>query len=442
MNTQSLAQGASIPASSASSSGAATPAHSVLAPNTGTDALLFKDDPQFWFEISRLFGAADYGGALFGEVIAIAKNIKSGDYDSWYDANNAFADRLAEEAAGQLRRGHKISARDNYLRACSYYRSAEFFLHANPEDPRVKRAYERSVACYKAAGALFTPAIEPVEIPYEGTTLPGYFHPVDNSGMPRPTLVLDNGFDGSAEEMHWMGARAAVERGFNVLVFDGPGQFGTVHRQGLHFRPDWENVVTPVVDYVLTRKDVNPRKIALHCVSLGGYLAPRAAAFEHRLAACISDDGVYDYGIAQLSGIPADKREAVLAALSAPSAPQLDAMLENAMKTNSVARWAFTHGMYAFGVDTPRAYLAAAQAFHMRDGIAEQIKCPTLVCEAEKDLFFQGQAQQLFDHLTCPKTLMRFTDAEGAGAHCEAGASRLAYGRMYDWLDETLSAAN
>jgi hypothetical protein len=115
-------------------------------------------------------------------------------------------------------------------------------------------------------------------------------------------------------------------------------------------------------------------------------------------------------------------------------------MLENAMKTNSVARWAFTHGMYAFGVDTPRAYLAAAQAFHMRDGIAEQIKCPTLVCEAEKDLFFQGQAQQLIDHLTCPKTLMRFTDAEGAGAHCEAGASRLAYGRMYDWLDETWSA--
>jgi hypothetical protein len=60
---------------------------------------------------SRLFGAADYGGALFGEVIAIAKNIKSGDYDSWYDANNTFADRLADEAAGQLRKGHKISAR-------------------------------------------------------------------------------------------------------------------------------------------------------------------------------------------------------------------------------------------------------------------------------------------------------------------------------------------
>ena len=83
--------------------------------------------------------------------------------------------------------------------------------------------------------------------------------------------------------------------------------------------------------------------------------------------------------------------------------------------------------------------VAAAQAYHLRGGIAEQIQCPTLVCDAEKDLFFNGQAQQLYDHLTCRKTLMKFTDAEGAGAHCEVGASRLAFARMYDWLDETLS---
>jgi predicted alpha/beta-fold hydrolase len=151
-------------------------------------------------------------------------------------------------------------------------------LRANPNDPRVKRAFERSVASYKAAAALFTPAIDAVEIPYEGTTLPGYFHAAVDSGTPHPTLVLNTGFDGSAEEMHWMGARAAVERGYTVLVFDGPGQFGTVHRQKLHFRPDWEKVGTPVVDYALTRKDVHPRIIALHGVSLGGYLAPRARA--------------------------------------------------------------------------------------------------------------------------------------------------------------------
>lgn len=438
MSHRHLSQTASTVASVSTDGGASKP-QSFLPDNAGTDALLFKDNPEFWFETVRLFGAAEYGGALFGEVIAITRNIKSGDYDSWYDAHSAVADRLADEAAAQLKKGHTISARDNYLRACSYYRSAEFFLHANPDDPRMKRAFERTTACYRQAAALFTPAIQAVEIPFEGTTLAGYFHPADASGAPRQTLILNNGFDGSPEEMHWNGARAAVERGFNVLVFDGPGQFASVHRQGLHFRGDWETVVTPVVDYLLTRKDVDPKKIAIHGESLGGYLAPRAAAFEHRLAACIADDGLYDYGATHLSAIPAEKRDAVLAALSAPDSPELDAMLENAMTTSSVARWAFTHGMYAFGVDTPRAYLAATQSFHLRDGIAGQIKCPTLVCDAEKDLFFQGQAKQLFDHLSCPKTMMKFTDAEGAGAHCQMGAGRLAYGRMYDWLNEVLA---
>src|ERR1700761_6170438 len=184
MNTHMLAQSASILAESASPPGLTAQPKPAPPSGSGTEALLFKDDPQFWFEISRLFGAAEYGGASFGEVIAIAKDIKSGDYDSWWDVHSAFADRLANEANIQLEKGHKISARDNYLRACSYYRSAEFFLHANANDPRVKRGYERSVACYKAAAALFTPAIEPVEIPYEGTTLPGYFHRADDTGKP------------------------------------------------------------------------------------------------------------------------------------------------------------------------------------------------------------------------------------------------------------------
>lgn len=302
------------------------------------------------------------------------------------------------------------------------------------------RAFERSVACYRASAALFAPAIEPLEIPYEGTTLLGYFHAPAGPARRRPTILVNNGFDGSAEEMHWGAARAAVDRGWNALVFDGPGQFAAVHRAKLYFRPDWEKVVTPVVDFALKRPDVDPRRIALHGISFGGYLAPRAVAFERRIAACIADDGVYDYGAAQLSGVPEASRAQVKAALSAPSAPQLDARLQQMMKANSVARWAFTQGMYAMGVASPRAYLAAAQAYHLRGGIAEQIQCPTLVCDAEKDLFFNGQAQQLYDHLTCRKTLMKFTDAEGAGAHCEVGASRLAFARMYDWLDETLSA--
>src|SRR5262249_61764771 len=133
-----------------------------------------------------------------------------------------------------------------------------------------------------------TPLTDPGETPYAAATLPGSLHLADASAPRRPLLIMHSGFDGSAEEMHWSGARAAVERGYNVLAFDGPGQFGPIHRQGLTFRPDWEKVVGPVLDYALTRtQQVDGARIALMGVSMGGLLAPRAAAFEKRRAACI-----------------------------------------------------------------------------------------------------------------------------------------------------------
>jgi pimeloyl-ACP methyl ester carboxylesterase len=398
---------------------------------------LFPDNIQFWYEIVRAFGAASYGGSEFGEVMATAARITSGDVDSWYDAWNRTAERVASEAADQLKSGHRISARDSFLRAAGYHRASEFFLHGNPRDPRIRNAYEKSVSCYRACASLFDPSIEPVEIPYEGTTLPGYLHRVDGSGAPRPIVLMHSGFDGSAEEMHVDGARAAVERGYNVLAFDGPGQYGPLHREGLTFRPEWEKVVTPVVDFVVKLPGIDLQKIALMGVSLGGELAPRAAAYEKRIAALIANDGVYDYGAANLSNVPPEKRQAMEELLLAKDAPELDRMIATSMKNSPITDWAIAHGMYAMGASSPRAYLAATLDFNLRNGVAEAISCPTLICEAEGDIFFRGQPQQLFDHLTCPKTLVRFTKEEGAGAHCQVGAARLAFARIYDWLDQT-----
>jgi len=402
---------------------------------------IFPDNIQFWFEAKRAFGASSYGGSEFGEVLATTQRIVSGDSDSWYDEWNAIGERISKEAEKQLTRGHRISARDGFLRASTYYRTSEFFLHENPSDPRIFKAYKESVRCYKACAALFDPPIQPVEIPYENTTLPGYFHRVDDSGRKRPLLIIHSGFDGSCEEIHVDGGRAAVERGYNVLTFDGPGQFGPLHREHLTFRTDWEKVVTPVVDFALKLPEVDASKIALMGISLGGYLAPRAAAFEKRISALIADDGVYDYGRANLGFVPPEQWDEVVAAIKAKDALEMDKALEAAMKQSPVAAWALTHGMYCMGAKSPRAYLAAALEFHLRDGIAEKISCPTLVCDAEDDMFFRGQPQQLYDHLTCPKMLMRFTNSEGAGAHCQVGAARLAFGRMYDWLDETFGIA-
>lgn len=412
------------------------PAH---APQAAAIPPLFADDVQFWFETQRAFGAAEYGGSQFGEVLAVASRITPGDYDSWFEEWNAAADRIASEAGDQAERHHRISARDSFLRAAIYYQASEFFLHGNPQDPRIARAYRLSVDCYKQCAQRYDPAIEPVEIPFENTTLPGYFHRADNSPTPRPTLIVNTGFDGSAEEMHVVGARAGVERGYNVLAFDGPGQYGPLHRAGLVFRPDWEKVVTPVVDFALSRAYVDRNRIALMGVSLGGYLAPRAAAFEHRLAALIANDGLYDFGARYRAAVPPENWETFEKALRAEEAPQLDETLKARIQASPTTRWAFAHGMWAMGAKSPRAFIAKALEYNLRGGVAEAIRCPTLVCEAEDDLFFKGQPRELYDHLTCRKAMILFTKAEGGGAHCQIGASRLAFARIFDWLEETMA---
>ncbi|QNJ94964.1 alpha/beta fold hydrolase [Mycolicibacterium fluoranthenivorans] len=405
------------------------------------EPVLFPDDTSFWFETLRVLGAAAYGGADIGEVLVTAQAITAGDYDSWYDQWLATADRIAAEAEKAQAAGHLVSARDGLLRASNYYRSADFYLHGNPDDPRIRHAYGRARDCFTSAAALFDPPVTPVQIPYEGTVLRGYFYPAIGRGgdtEPRPTIVMHSGFDGTCEEMHFLGAAAAQERGYHVFTFDGPGQPAALHFDGLVFRPDWEHVVTPVLDWVRDQPGVDPGKVALFGASMGGLLAPRAAAFEQRLAACIAFDGVYDMGLTAVTWMPGSRAD-IQAVLRAESAPEVDAMIGQLMAANPNIRWAATHGQYAMGVHSPRAFFASMLDYTLADGIAEQITCPTLVCEAAADIFFEGQPQLLFDHLTCPKQLLEFTEAEGAGAHCQVGAGRLAFARIYDWLDDIMA---
>ncbi|WP_157845374.1 TIGR03086 family metal-binding protein [Kitasatospora phosalacinea] len=402
------------------------------------EPIFFSGNPSFWYETLRTLGHIAYGGADFGEVATTAQRITPGDYDSWHDQWLATADRVAERARTSRAGGHRVSARDGFLRASNYYRCAEFFLQGNAADPRIRHAYDASVACFRTAAKLSTPTIEPIEIPYEDTTLPGYLYHPDDSGLPRPTVVMFNGFDGTAEEMHFFGAAAAVERGYTVLVFDGPGQPGTRHRQGLTFRPDWENVVTPVLDHAVTLPGVDPERTALLGASMGGYLAPRAAAFDRRIAAVVALDGVFDLGDISTAPLALPRAEAERR-LRAAHDPGLDTVIETAMAAAPTLTWAIEHGMFAMGTDSPRAFCAAYLDYHLREGIAERISCPVLVCSGEDDGFFKGQPEKLYSHLTCERTFMAFTEEEGAEAHCQSGAQRLAFARVYDWLDAVMT---
>ncbi|MGW2649842.1 alpha/beta hydrolase family protein [Streptomyces sp. NPDC001393] len=382
------------------------------------------DDESFSFEALRAAGYAAYAGADLGEVLVTCRQIPEGDEEAWSAQWAATAARIERIGRDALAAGHRVSAREALLRASNYYRTADFYRRENPaadaESARLAKASQQTFA--DAAALLDTPA-RALRIPYEDTTLPGYLFLADDSGTPRPTVLFHGGYDSTLEEDYFALAAGALRRGYNVIAFDGPGQGSTVREQGLHFRPDWEAVVTPVVDFALTAPEVDGERLVLIGMSLDGYLAARAAAFEHRLAACVLYDGVYDF-------------HAVIAA-TAGRAAALPGGMEALMAQDTMVRWVVRNGRWTFGVSGIDELVKATEEYTMA-GIADQITCPTLVLEAENDQFFKGQPQRLFDELTCQKELISFREDEGAGEHCHEGAMFLFHQRTFDWLDTLL----
>jgi len=331
-----------------------------------------------------------------------------------------------------------------YYRAATYYRTAEFFLHGDPADPRIVETWEKSRETFRDALALDAVRYEIVAIPYENTTLPGYVYSVDDSGTPRPLLIVQTGFDGCQEELHPY-AMEGVRRGYNVLTFEGPGQGEVIRVRHIPFRPDWENVIGPVVDYAAGRPDVDEDRIALWGISLGGYLAPRGAAYEPRIAALVADPGTYDVGQTLLrslqegGGAPADMTEEDLQEWLQADPAVFNNALRDAMAHDTGIRWLNENGMFVFNAGSPAEFWAKWMDFSLV-GIAEEIRCPTLVCAGAADhLDPDGvQAQALFDHLTCERDLMVFSDDYGAGSHCQFGAFGQSFAATFDWLDDQM----
>ncbi|MDV3130314.1 alpha/beta hydrolase [Mycobacterium sp. 21AC1] len=405
-------------------------------------AVFFHEDPQFDFEFIRTMGQTSYGAAEFGECLATASRIVEGDYDSWHAEWYDTAQWVFERSTAAEAR-HPVSARDGYLRAANYFRTAEFFLHGNPEDPRIRATSALSVDSFRRAARLHEPEIEVLDIAFGDGHLPAYFYPAlgPDSGTPKPTVVIHNGFDGTGEEIYAFGGRAGQERGYNILAFEGPGQGQVIRTQGLTFRPDWENVVAPVIDYLLTRDDVDADRIALIGISMGGVLAPRAAAFEERLAAVVAWNGVYDMSTVPLDvylGDFPDSRESLVERIGAETDPELDEFIQNRIAENGTVRWSVEHGSWVMGADTPRMLMKRICDFNVRDGIAEQIKCPVLVLDADEDFALKGQPALLAEHLTAEHTVHTFTAQRGGHLHNQVDVFRYASSVIYDWLDTVL----
>ena len=238
-----------------------------------------------------VLGSTVNHGAEIGEAFAVASKIKDGDAASWQEEWFKMA-RLAEARGDKaLAAGHRVSARDQWQRASYYYRIS--LLAILPGDPRLKERALKSRGLLKKAGELFDPKLEYIEILFAGTVLPGYFRKAAPGKTPAKTLIMIGGGETFAEDLFFYIAPQAHDRGYNFMTVDLPGQ-GLLPLEGKVFRPDMHVPMKAVVDYALSRSDVDARQLAAYGYSGGGGFVPQAAMHDRRIRAIAMSSAVVD----------------------------------------------------------------------------------------------------------------------------------------------------
>jgi Acetyl xylan esterase (AXE1) len=404
------------------------------------------------FDTLFAFGGTGYGSAEFGELVRAVDQINAAgaSYQTYYDTFLALAQRTAADGNQELAAGHRASARSAYLRAASYYDLVLYFILGTTARAQEAGAYAAMQRCWQQASQLFDPPFEPVKIPYAGSWMPGYLLRPDDRPARRPTVILNNGEDAQNVRMWAFGGAAALERGYNALIFEGPGQGSMLFERQIPFRPDWENVITPVVDYLRSRPEVDPARIMLSGSSLGGELVVRAAAFEHRLAALVADPGFLSVWLSWQTSF------AAITSLFTQglSKQQINAAWQQKIVPTLDAGDRFNLAKISEGYGRP--YLRAARAgqvftdlydlgttlmkFTVAD-VADQVTAPTLVTAYDGDQLVvpaSGQGSEVYRLLRGPKQFHQFTTAEGADQHCAPMAPQTRNQAVYDWLDAIL----
>ena len=392
----------------------------------------FFKNPTFEIIFLTALGRAYGSAGNVGKVLYLTRQVEDGNFETAFNAFKSAGDEARTQAEESLAGGHKESARQAYLWAQNYYDSATYFADGSADPSRLEPTWELLYDCWLKSLPLFDPPIEPVSIPYENTQLHGFFFRAPNPRKEkRPLLILVNGSDGSLLDMYLWGAAGALARGYDCLTFDGPGQGYALWKQKIFFRPDWEKVITPVVDYVLTRREVDPKRIALQGISQGGYWVPRAVAFEKRIAATIADPGVVDVSTSWTASIPKPLQEL----LNAGKKAEFDSFLTKAL--NPALKATLNFRVRPYGFTSPYDTFKAAQSYNL-ESVAGQIRCPMLITEPANESYWPGQSKQLYDLLTCPKMLVPFSESDGADLHCEPQGTGIRDLRVFNWLDETL----
>jgi fermentation-respiration switch protein FrsA (DUF1100 family) len=341
-----------------------------------------------------------------------AAALDDGSQGAWFDAWTSIAERLQAMAIEDASEGRARSAGRKELRAAAYHLMAERMM--TNESPRKAESYASALACFADGTRRLGHPVEPVTVPFEnGASLPCLFLPPAGAapGTPVPCVVMFNGYDVTKEVLYLLGVGEIAERGVAVLLCDQPGSGGALRRHGLATRPDMEVAATACIDHLAGRGDIDPERIAVAGISMGGYFAPRAAAFEPRIAACVAWGAFYD-----LVEVATN-----LAVTGAHSAPPFQVP-------------------WVFGVADGAALAEHATRFTL-DGVAEKITCPLLVIHGAADRQVPlAHADRTIDQArnAARRDLVVFPEGSWGDQHCQVDDPTLAIDLIADWLQEVL----
>jgi alpha-beta hydrolase superfamily lysophospholipase len=377
----------------------------------------------FHFETLRVVWCLPFNGGDYGEMMSIIPNIKNGDFDSWFQNWEKLAQRI-ESRAKTL--NDDISKGKAYLRASNYMRTAEFFLEGN--DPRRNASSSFSQKTFyiglDALGIQYTRSL----VPYDKAMMETIFFK-SPTATANDVLVVHGGFDSTPEELYYMIGAAALERGFHVLIYEGPGQGNLIRKYNKPFIPEWEKAASVAIDSL--SQHCNPRKIIGVGVSLGGHLLARAAAFEDRYDGIVLFDYFPPIMAAFRYFMPSPLRK------SFDKMPGwLEFVIRASMKFDPDTRWAIQNAFWTFGVGDMKSLVAKLSEYDDSSWVSK-IKAPVLAMVGEKEHFFPKELSYDFmNRLTSAKSkkLREFTEQEGGHLHCRNGAILQAHEEIFDWV--------
>ena len=365
-----------------------------------------------------VLGSTVNHGVEIGEAFYTASKIKDGDAASWQDEWYKIAGLSEARGLKSLKEGHKVSARDQFSRASYYYRIS--LLAMLPDDPRLKERAKKSRSAMKQAGKLFDPPMEYFEIPYEGTVLPGYFRKAKAGNKPTKTLIMIGGGETFAEDLVFYIAQQTVDRGYNFMTVDLPGQ-GLLPCEGKIFRPDMNVPMKSVIDYAVSRKDVDQAKLASYGYSGGGGFVPQAAMHDKRIKAIAMSSAVTD-AYPLFSTMPV-----VLA-----TQKEIDAWTTFHRNIVKAICW-----RWGVSMDKPSELANANKGFTF-DPAKVSVPALMIVGEGEyKSEEVKRQQKQCMDNFPNSRKKLVITPTnEGATNHCVMENRSLMSQVLFDWLDD------